>query len=205
MASSIQDRWRRAQAERSAQQGSDAAPASDLIPMLEAFLPDLTSAGFDRSRASAFVAELKKLYRSRTVADASPSQWAGPAQYTLTVSGAGVRVSIPVIAGENLSAHRAVVIRADGKAWYFDPLDVSLALNLTGVTQNSTAIGSVADVVLFGHLEGRGYGFLSGAQYFATANGHLSTTPPSSGVERFIGAGLANDALCVMPGQPIYK
>ncbi len=200
MADSIQDRWRLAQAEIAAKTGARAVPASDVISTLEAFAPDLAAAGFERSRAAAFLAELKKAIRATpAVAEAQESSW------TVTVSGAGVRVSLPVLAGENLSAHRAVVVRADGKAWYFDPADRSLALNLCGVTQSSAVAGVMADIVFCGYLEGRGIGFLAGAQYFATANGQLSTTPPASGVERYLGAGLANDAMCVMPGPPLYR
>lgn len=108
-------------------------------------------------------------------------------------------VEITAEAGEDLGYPRAVTIE-NGIAFLFDPEVEANAYKTIGVTKNAASEGDSATIVLIGQFS-TGNSILQGSIYYASANGVLTTTPPT-GVIQKIGIAKTNDLLIVNMSTP---
>ena len=96
--------------------------------------------------------------------------------------------SITLLAGENIVGDRAVIIDL-GNVFHFDITNTSYYGRSVGIAKNSANIGENVEVVVNGYYTS-GLTLTAGENYYALANGVLSTTPPTSGIVQQIGVAL---------------
>jgi hypothetical protein len=100
------------------------------------------------------------------------------------------------LAGENLSAGRAVILDG-GQAFYFQPDDATHAGRLFGVTTSSALAGAAVSIQVGGVVTDAAFTGLDDATCWVGANGQITTTRPSSGVVQKVGLGLGSNMLLI--------
>lgn len=135
---------------------------------------------------------------------ATPTQvptWNGTAWVPATpLSGGGGGSELTaMIAGQNMSSGRLVVASA-GTVQYFDPTNMAHVGRGYGITKTSGLLGQQVTVQIFGVIQDAAFGFAADSIVFATTDGELTTTPPSSGHLQSAGVAIAaNQLLINMP------
>ena len=117
----------------------------------------------------------------------------------INVSGAS---SLTKVAGENLSGHRAVCVKSDGKVYYADSSDIATK-GVLGVTQNAVSANENVTVMTYGQLSNvGGWSFTAGNPVFVTSNGQISSTVSGTAYVCAVGIAIATDTINIEV-QPI--
>jgi hypothetical protein len=109
-------------------------------------------------------------------------------------------------AGETLSALRAVWEDTEGRVWALDFQDAGHTLLYAGVTRTAAVAGQTIDVQHTGVLDAfevEGLGLVPGPVWLGV-QGALTQTAPVTGVDRLLGALLADTRLLLCPADPIF-
>lgn len=109
----------------------------------------------------------------------------------------GADGSAPQIQGlalENLSAGRAVIMEG-GAFKYFQPSDPLHLGRVVGITISSATTGSQVTVQTGGIVTDASFTFDPDTPIFVTADGELSSSPPTSGTIHLVGLSLAGDQI----------
>jgi hypothetical protein len=96
------------------------------------------------------------------------------------------------VAGQNLSSGRVVYIQA-GKAYYFNPDDVSLYGKSFGITTQAALQDGNVSVQMFGVMYWPDNNLSAGSVYYAGSQGQFTTDPNSLHVLQRIGHAIAQD------------
>lgn len=112
--------------------------------------------------------------------------------------------SIQMIAGQNLSAGRAVV-SIGNLVYYFQPSDLTLARGIVGVTKTAALSGELVYIQISGEFSDPGLSLTPDQGVFVAANGVLTTTPPTSGLVLLAGLSLTPTNLILRPSFTINK
>jgi hypothetical protein len=105
-------------------------------------------------------------------------------------------------AGENVNAGRLVIIDG-GEAFYFQTSDPTHAGRAFGITRSSATTGNTLTVQPSGIVTDAGFSALTETTVWATANGQLSNTRPSSGNVQKVGVYLGSNKLLIDFSQQI--
>lgn len=105
-------------------------------------------------------------------------------------------ISITSIAGVNLSGGRIVYISA-GKAYYFDPIDETLAGFILGITKHAALTDDTIDIQLSGVFDEVGLGLIPDRKYFIGVNGSLTTNLSGLKIVQQIGVSLDANKLAL--------
>lgn len=118
----------------------------------------------------------------------------------VNVSGAS---SLTKIAGENLSGHRAVCVKSDGKVYYADSSDIATK-GVLGVTQNAVSANENVTVMTYGQLSNvGGWSFTAGNPVFVTSNGQISSTVSGTAYVCAVGLAISADTINIEVQQII--
>ncbi len=110
----------------------------------------------------------------------------------VNVSGAS---SLTKIAGENLSGHRAVCVKSDGKVYYADASDIATK-GVLGFTQNAVSANENVTVMTYGQLSNvGGWTFTAGNPVFVTSNGQISSTVSGTAYVCAVGLAISADTI----------
>ena len=110
----------------------------------------------------------------------------------INVSGAS---SLTKVAGENLSGHRAVCVKSDGKVYYADASDIATK-GVLGVTQNAVSANENVTVMTYGQLSNvGGWTFTAGNPVFVTSNGQISSTVSGTAYVCAVGLAISADTI----------
>lgn len=121
------------------------------------------------------------------------------------IDGAVVNVgasSLTKVAGENLSGHRAVCVKSDGKVYYADSSDIATK-GVLGVTQNAVSANENVTVMTYGQLSNvGGWSFTAGNPVFVASNGQISSTVSGTAYVCAVGLAISDDTINIEV-QPI--
>lgn len=126
------------------------------------------------------------------VAQQGPAGPAGP-------PGSAGTQFLELVADVALGGHRAVIATATG-CDYADNTDATHTDKIIGVTSGAVSQGSLAYIVTTGELNGFS-GLIKGSPVYASTNGTLTQTVPTSGFVQKLGVAIAADT-CVIQIQP---
>lgn len=112
--------------------------------------------------------------------------------------------TIQMIAGQNLSAGRAVV-SIGNLAYYFQPSDLTMARGIVGVTKTAALTGDIVDVQVGGEFVDIGLALTPDAAVFVGSNGVLTSTPPASGLVLQAGVAITPQKMILRPSFTFTK
>lgn len=112
--------------------------------------------------------------------------------------------TIQMLAGQNLSAGRAVVAIGN-LAYYFQPSDLTLARGIVGVTKTAALTGDLVDIQVGGEFTDPGLALTPDTGVFVGANGVLTSTPPASGLVLIAGTSITSTKFILRPSFTINK
>lgn len=134
-----------------------------------------------------------------------------PAPIAVSVAGSSIAVNIAndgpqgpkgndaglltVIAGETISGGSVVMINSDGKAYKFVISNEANYGKVCGIAKQGVTVGNSIDIYIAGVVTEVGSGWTAGSVYYVSATGVLTTTPPSPGIVKLIGVGVAVDSV----------
>lgn len=98
------------------------------------------------------------------------------------------------IAGETLSGNRVVYIE-DGKAYYYDPSDVTLYGRALGITTGAAIADATVNVQMGGVMDWSATPLTPGSLYYAGANGQLTISTSGLSVLQRVGHAIGSDKL----------
>lgn len=116
--------------------------------------------------------------------------------------GEGGQGELLILAGENLSALRAVVLEA-GSAVYADLADATHAGRVVGVTQAAATSGSTVTVVTDGVITDAGWSWDIALPVYCGAAGVLTQSVPSGAWLQIVGYPYSSTKLRVAPREAI--
>lgn len=116
-------------------------------------------------------------------------------------AGADSTTTVEKVAAHNLSGHRAVTTRSDGKVEYASNTDLDHAGGALFLTTAAAATGDTVIVQLLGEITEPGWSWTPGPIWLAT-NGQLTQTPPvvPARFSRQVGAATSPTTLLWHPG-----
>ena len=114
---------------------------------------------------------------------------------------AGAGATFNAVAGQALSADKAVYMAADGKVYLASALTVPQG-TLVGFTQTSALINASVVVVSMGEV-GIGGGLTAGAEHFLGVAGGVVATPVAPGIAHSVGVAKSATTLVVNIGTSI--
>lgn len=123
----------------------------------------------------------------------------------LLPGGGSTGLAFTATAGQNLSGNTAVVINANGLAFYADRSTADNMFRIAGVTQGAAANGAAVSILSHGLMTDSGWAWTAGLPIFLGHGGALTQTPPSSG-DGFlivIGSALSATSIFINPSLPI--
>lgn len=85
-----------------------------------------------------------------------------------------------IVAGENVSAYRALILGSGGKVWLADNATLSDRDRVIGINKTATSINDMTEVSVSGTVTNPAWNFTPGPVFVGTA-GVLTQTEPSSG------------------------
>lgn len=88
---------------------------------------------------------------------------------------------LPFVAAIDLAGHRVVQINPDGKAIYADNIDFASS-NAIGITTHAAAAEEIIEIATFREFSEPSWDWIPGKPLFLGESGHLTQTPPLSGV-----------------------
>lgn len=101
------------------------------------------------------------------------------------------------IAGEVISGGKAVIIDTDGKAYVFDIHNDNHYGKTAGIAKTSATTAILFDIFVNGVVNEPGSGWSAGINYYVSANGTLTSTPPSTGTVKLMAVGVAADTVLI--------
>lgn len=110
--------------------------------------------------------------------------------------------TMTVNAGENISSSNVIMI-VGGLAYKYQPSDQANYGKAVGIATNAALTGSPVVIKLSGKVNVTGWGLSADALYYASDNGALTTTPPSTGLLNLIGIAKDTDNLIIDIDEPI--
>lgn len=121
--------------------------------------------------------------------------------YAVISAGSSIE-TLSLIAGENLSGHRAVCVKSDGKVYYADSSDIATK-GVLGVTQNAVSANENVTVMTYGQLSNvGGWSFTAGNPVFVASNGQISSTVSGTAYVCAVGLAISDDTINIEV-QPI--
>ena len=109
-------------------------------------------------------------------------------------SGSGDSISKIFVAGENLGGHR-LVQSIGSQVFYFDASNISGYGKQLGMTSQSAVTGANINVILIGIVNNPGWGLITDSIYYASTNGLITTTIPTSNLDVRIGVAIDSNTL----------
>ncbi len=109
--------------------------------------------------------------------------------------------TIPMTAGENLSALRVVMPSPSG-AIYADASSI-LTSKLLGITTTSATAGQAVQVKVSGIVSDALWSWVPNDTIWLGSNGMLTSIPPSSGVAARVGIAMTATSIAIQIHQPI--
>lgn len=101
------------------------------------------------------------------------------------------------VAGENISGHRVVCLKGDGKVYYADYSDAEEVLCVVGITTGAALADDFVVVRFSEMMEEPSWNWEIGKLIFLGENGLLTQVPPSSGYVLRVAYPLSEKAICV--------
>lgn len=111
--------------------------------------------------------------------------------------------NITAAAGEPLGGHRAVVLDADGLAWYADNTDAQHLGRVVGITLSAAVLGADATLQSAGYITEPSWNWTPYQPVYLSANGLLTQTPPTTGFMQVLGVALSATSLFIQLRDPI--
>lgn len=100
-----------------------------------------------------------------------------------------------MIAGDNLSGHRAVCVKSDGKAYYADSSEIATK-GVVGVTTHAATSGNSITVQTSGNLSNiGGWSFTTGNSVMVGSNGQLTQTDSGTAYASLVGLAISTDTI----------
>lgn len=112
--------------------------------------------------------------------------------------------TIQMLAGQNLSAGRAV-ISIGNLAYYFQPSDLTMARGIVGITKTAALTGDVVEIQVGGEFTDPGLALTPDAAVFVGTNGVLMPVPPTSGLVLQAGVAITTTKMILRPSFTINK
>lgn len=116
-----------------------------------------------------------------------------------------VQSTVTRVAAIDLGGQRVVVLDDSEEAIYADRSIVAHADKVLGVTTGAAVAGANATVQTYGEMEDPSFAFTPGGAVYASINGLLTQTSPSSGFSLVIGFAMAATKLFVDLGVPTIR
>lgn len=101
-----------------------------------------------------------------------------------------------LVAGENLSAGRAVV-KLDGLAYYYQPSEATHAGKVVGITRTSGSLGASVTISSSGRITDASFAGLENQVLWVGADGELQTSIPLTGNVQKAGIGIGNNQVFI--------
>jgi hypothetical protein len=92
-----------------------------------------------------------------------------------------------------------------GKAVHFDPTDTSNIRKHLGFANNDASVNTTVMVYHDGVIVFSGWGLTPDAVYYATTDGNITTTPPSTGIKMAVGVAIDSNSLKIEFSEPVIK
>ena len=121
----------------------------------------------------------------------------------ITGGGGSSGETVSLIAGQNINAYQAVVVRGDGLAYIADANTVADADRFIGVAITSAGIGTLVQIQQDGLLANLGFSFTPGAQVYLGLAGALVQAPGGGAFELPLGVALSASLLELQVGLAI--
>jgi hypothetical protein len=96
-----------------------------------------------------------------------------------------------------------VVYVADGKAYYYDPMDENLYRASIGISKINADTDAILDIQISGVFKKVGLGLIPDTDYFAGLNGTLVDDPTGMKVCQYIGRAISGDEIKINIQTPI--
>lgn len=125
----------------------------------------------------------------RLLGGTSNSDW-----FEVTASASEAATSL--IAGENLTAYRAVLVRSDGKAYHADKGTVSERDNVIGIVKTGANINDLASIYIAGTVTNPVWNWVPGPVY-VDASGTMTQTEPTTGYVVKMGVAIASTKVLI--------
>lgn len=114
---------------------------------------------------------------------------------------------ITKVAGESLSALRAVYMDENDEAYYADNNDVDTVKKLIGITTTAASMGGNVTIRPFGQLTDASWSWnmAGNTAIFLGSNGAIQQGPPAGSITARLGFALKSDAIFVRIGEYIVN
>lgn len=107
------------------------------------------------------------------------------------------------IAGTIINGGKAVVMDTDGKIYPFNIANDSHYDKYVGVAETAALQDDICTVVINGEVKTLGSGWLTGTPYYIASTSFLTDTPPTVGIVKQIGVGIATDTILITNGTEL--
>lgn len=124
------------------------------------------------------------------------------AQNQRTVINATVNPLLSKVAGANLSGHKVLCVKIDGKAYYADSSTLNTS-GIIGISTEAVSINQAIRIQTSGELQHSGWSFTIGEPVWCGANGALTQSPSGSAFICVVGMAIATDTINIEVQQPI--
>lgn len=128
---------------------------------------------------------------------------ADKAKLDLLPGGGSVGLAFQAVAGESIGGHRAVVISADGQAYYADRAQSNNMGRIGGITLNAAAPGDVLNVMQSGQVIEPSWSWTPFLPIFLDHAGGLTQVVPADGFLIVLGSALNATSMFVNPNPPL--
>jgi len=109
------------------------------------------------------------------------------------------------IASIALGGNRVVVLNASEQVIYADSTNTTHADKILGVTTGASNLGENVTIQTYGEMVEPSFAFTPGQAVYASTNGLMTQTPPTSGFKRGIGFALAATKLFIDLREPVIR
>jgi Tfp pilus assembly protein PilV len=114
--------------------------------------------------------------------------------YAVISAGSSIE-TLSLIAGENLSGHKAVCVKSDGKAYNADSSDITTK-SVVGVTTQAAVLGDSIEIQTSGNLSNvGGWSFTTGNSVMVGSNGQLTQTDSGTAYASMVGMAISADTI----------
>ena len=114
--------------------------------------------------------------------------------YAVVSAGSSVE-TLSLIAGENISGHKAVCVKTDGKAYYADSSNMTTK-SVVGVTTQAAVLGDSIEIQTSGNLSNvGGWSFTTGGLVLVGSNGQLTQTDSGTAYASMVGMAISTDTI----------
>lgn len=128
---------------------------------------------------------------------------ADKAKLDLLPGGGSLGLAFEATAGEAIGGHRAVILDADGLAFYASQDDPTHMGSVAGVSQGAVVLNDAVSIMAKGRLIEPTWAWTPYLPIFLGLNGLLTQTPPVTGFLLVLGSALDATTMLVNPSSPI--